>query len=47
MAVYKRSLAEGRGFRDSVKDALLVVLTSPQFLFLAESSGTPETRAPP
>ena len=31
----------GRSFQDSVKDALLVVLTSPQFLFLIENSSTP------
>lgn len=29
-------------FRESIKDALLVVLTSPQFLFLIENSSTPE-----
>src|SRR6185369_6534863 len=29
------------GFRDSVKNALLVVLTSPQFLFLVETSKSP------
>src|SRR6185369_9226038 len=29
------------GFRDSVKNALLVVLTSPQFLFLVENSASP------
>jgi hypothetical protein len=39
--VFEKSLADGRGFRDSVKDALLVVLTSPQFLFLVETSRTP------
>jgi hypothetical protein len=31
----------GRSFTDSVKDALLVTLTSPQFLFLMEMSKTP------
>ncbi len=40
--VYEKSMASGRGFTDSVKDALLVVLTSPQFLFLVETSKTPE-----
>ncbi|HEX4612001.1 MAG TPA: DUF1592 domain-containing protein, partial [Urbifossiella sp.] len=39
--VFTKSLAGGRSFRDSVKDALLVVLTSPQFLFLVENSRTP------
>lgn len=41
-AVFRQSLTAGRGFRDSVKDALLVVLTSPQFLFLVENSRTPK-----
>lgn len=40
-AVYRNSKAAGRGFEESVKDALLVALTSPQFLFLIESSATP------
>ncbi|MBV9549114.1 MAG: DUF1592 domain-containing protein [Alphaproteobacteria bacterium] len=39
--VYRASSAKGRGFRDSVKDALLVTLTMPQFLFLVEKSATP------
>ncbi len=41
MAVYRRASASGRGFEDSVKDSLEVVLTSPQFLFLTENSKTP------
>ena len=41
VAVYRRSAAAGRGFEESVKDALLVALTSPQFLFLIENSSTP------
>src|SRR5205823_3138015 len=41
MAVYQKSSESGRSFQDSVKDALLVVLTSPQFLFLVETSSTP------
>ena len=45
LAVYQRSTASGRGFEESIKDALLVVLTSPQFLFLIESSSTPEPEA--
>ena len=35
------SLARRANFRQSVKDALLVVLTSPQFLFLIENSSSP------
>lgn len=41
-AVFERSLAGGRPFRDAVKDALVVALTSPQFLFLSEDSRGPE-----
>lgn len=41
MAVYQKSFAAGNGFQESVKDALLVVLTSPQFLLLVEKSKTP------
>ncbi len=41
-AVWKRSTAEKLSFQQSIKDALLVVLTSPQFLFLIENSATPE-----
>jgi hypothetical protein len=41
MAVYERSFASGRSFVESVKDTLLVVLTSPQFLLLVEKSKTP------
>lgn len=41
MAVYERSSKAGRGFQNSIKDTLQVVLTSPQFLFLAERSSTP------
>ncbi len=39
--VFQKSLAAGRTFPESVKDALLVTLTSPQFLFLMEMSKTP------
>ncbi|MEZ5402572.1 MAG: DUF1592 domain-containing protein [Bryobacteraceae bacterium] len=42
MAVYDKSRADGRGFRDSIKDTLQVVLTSPQFLFLIETSAKPQ-----
>ena len=41
LAVYRKSFASGRCFEDSIKDALLVVLTSPQFLLLVEKSKTP------
>jgi mono/diheme cytochrome c family protein len=40
VAVYRNAAAAGRSFEESVKDALLVALTSPQFLFLIESSAT-------
>ena len=43
--VFQKSLAAGRSFQDSVKDALLVVLTSPQFLFLTEVSKSPAAGA--
>ena len=45
VAVYRNSAAAGRSFEESVKDALLVALTSPQFLFLIESSGRPDAEA--
>ncbi|HYP14506.1 MAG TPA: DUF1592 domain-containing protein, partial [Bryobacteraceae bacterium] len=41
MAVYTKAQASGRSFQESIKDTLLVVLTSPQFLFLVETSATP------
>jgi len=41
MAVYQKSLDSGRGFQESIRDALLVALTSPQFLLLVEKSNTP------
>ncbi|MCA9070467.1 MAG: DUF1592 domain-containing protein, partial [Planctomycetaceae bacterium] len=42
VGVFEESFQSGRDFRDSVKDALQVVLTSPQFLFLVEMSHTPK-----
>lgn len=42
VAVFRKSFGAGRHFQESVKDALQVVLTSPQFLFLIENSSTPE-----
>ncbi|MEO8372607.1 MAG: DUF1592 domain-containing protein, partial [Candidatus Solibacter sp.] len=41
MAVYQKSTIAGGTFVNSVKEALLVVLTSPQFLFLVETSASP------
>jgi len=40
--VFEKSLASGETFQRSIKDALLVAMTSPQFLFLVETSETPE-----
>ncbi len=40
--VFKNSLDRGNSFQESVKEALQVVLASPQFLFLIENSRTPE-----
>ena len=40
--VWKESFAESSDFNQSIKDALLVALTSPQFLFLIENSATPD-----
>ena len=42
IAVFKSSFAETQDFTLSVKDALLVTLTSPQFLFLTENSNSPD-----
>jgi Protein of unknown function (DUF1592)/Protein of unknown function (DUF1588)/Protein of unknown function (DUF1587)/Protein of unknown function (DUF1595)/Protein of unknown function (DUF1585) len=42
LTVFKKSLDGGASFQESVKAALLVTLTSPQFLFLIENSRTPE-----
>ncbi len=41
VAVFDRSLKQGNSFQDSVKEALLVALASPQFLFLVETSSSP------
>ncbi|MES2792227.1 MAG: DUF1592 domain-containing protein, partial [Planctomycetota bacterium] len=38
--VWQRRFTETQNFRSSIQDALLVVLTSPQFLFLIENSST-------
>ncbi|HVW37111.1 MAG TPA: DUF1592 domain-containing protein, partial [Pirellulales bacterium] len=42
VGVWNDSFAASGDFRQSVKDALLVVLTSPQFLFLIENSESPK-----
>ena len=42
MSVWKSSFAEEANFNQSIKDALLIVLTSPQFLFLIENSNSPQ-----
>ena len=42
VAVWDASFAASGDFAASVKDALTVVLTSPQFLFLIETSNTPD-----
>ncbi|MFT5469957.1 MAG: hypothetical protein ACI8UO_005080 [Verrucomicrobiales bacterium] len=40
-SVYEDSFASSLNFEKSIEDALLVILTSPQFLFLIESSDGP------
>ncbi len=40
--VWKDSFSENQDFQQSIKDALLVILTAPQFLFFIENSSTPE-----
>ena len=40
--VFRQSFDGGASFQESVRDALQVVLTAPQFLFLTENSHTPE-----
>ena len=42
MAVWKSAFAEHGDFTQSIKETLLIVLTSPQFLFLIEESTTPK-----
>jgi hypothetical protein len=42
LAVFQKSFRAGGDFQASVKDALQVALTSPQFLFLIEKSSTPQ-----
>ncbi|HEY4259244.1 MAG TPA: DUF1592 domain-containing protein, partial [Schlesneria sp.] len=40
--IWKQTYAEKQDFSGSIKDALLAVLTAPQFLFLIENSAGPE-----
>jgi hypothetical protein len=42
VALFDKSYAAGGKLQESVKDVLEVVLTSPQFLFLIETSNTPK-----
>ena len=42
VAVWQESFSANGDFQQSIKDALLVVLTAPQFLFLIENSDSPE-----
>ncbi|MFO0905168.1 MAG: DUF1592 domain-containing protein [Pirellulales bacterium] len=42
-AVWNASFSETQDFARSIKDALLVALTSPQFLFLIEASAGPQS----
>ena len=42
LEVWKGAFAAQRDFRQSIKDTLLIVLTSPQFLFLIEQSDSPK-----
>ena len=41
MVIYRKSFSENGNFQASVRDVLQVVLTSPQFLFLTETSRSP------
>jgi mono/diheme cytochrome c family protein len=41
VGIYRNAASSGRGFRDSIKDALAAALTMPQFLFLVEKSASP------
>jgi len=42
ISVFQTAFSAGATFHEAMKDALLVVLTSPQFLFLVETSASPE-----
>ncbi|MEM7235809.1 MAG: DUF1587 domain-containing protein, partial [Planctomycetota bacterium] len=42
LAVWRTSFEEHLNFQESIRDTLLVILTSPQFLFLVEKSADPK-----
>jgi hypothetical protein len=42
VGVWQKGYARKQNFQESVRDALLVILTSPQFLFLVEESAGPQ-----
>jgi hypothetical protein len=42
MSIWEQSFQDSQDFTQSIKDALVIVLTSPQFLFLIENSNTPK-----
>lgn len=42
LAIFEDARASGQTFETSIKEAVLCILTSPQFLFLIESSESPE-----
>jgi len=42
VSVFEKAMKSGARYQDAVKDALQVILTSPQFLFLIETSRTPD-----
>jgi len=42
LAVWRESFARKQDFQQSIRDALLVTLTSPQFLFVVEESAGPQ-----
>jgi len=41
-SIWEKSFAVSRNFRRSIQEALVAVLTAPQFLFLVENSASPE-----
>jgi len=45
VGIYRTAASSGRGFRDSIREALAAALTMPQFLFLVEKSASPAPEA--
>lgn len=45
LAIWRESFDDSNNFQQSVKDAVIVTLTSPQFLFLIENSESPAPEA--